>query len=181
MDGNAHEIKRYVRNLNGEYFLQAEVAAALQCSIGLLIKVREEDPQELGPSFGAPWHAEIISLYTLEDVARLRKHFATRWPERFTDPSPGQPAIAGKSKNPAGRPAVFQRSERRERQNRHSKAGYWAAQARKYTAAGRDELALSAQQKCDAIRAVLRAEHDARNANRTPNRTENRDINLVVG
>lgn len=155
---SADTAERLVRELNGHYFLQREVAAALNCSISLLAKVRGEDPR-LGASGQITWRGRPIHLYTREDVAQLEEHFRTRWTHLAVDPSPGHDRVPGTSATTASNPRLFTQQEARERQTRHSKAGYWQAQVHHQRRAGRLAQAERAQHNCDLIRSQLRLEH----------------------
>ncbi len=181
VEPNGDDVERFVRGLEGDYFTQREVARALNCSTGLLAKLREEDHERHGPSFCVDFRSKTILLYTEEDVQRIRAHLAIRSPHLAVDASPDSPGAPGKSLNRMGRPALFTPAETLERQNRHSKAGYWKAQAVKYTARRDYDKAKVAQRRADIIRDQLRAEHVARAADRDAEESASVPLDLVVG
>lgn len=181
MKPNGGAIERFVRGLEGDYFLQREAAAALGCSTGLLAKLRDEDHELLGPSFAADYRETAILLYTAEDVARIKAHLETRNDHFAVDATADHPGRPGKSLNRMGRPALFTAEEVLERQNRHSKAGYWKARAVKHRNKHEPEKALRAQARADAIRAQLHAEHVARAAGQDVIAPEVPEYQLVVG
>lgn len=176
MSPNRNSIEERVRGLNGTYYLRREVAAALECSVGLLVKVRNEDPAKCGSTFAIEWRGSVVYLYTLDDVRRLQAHFADRWPHLAVDPSPGVSAAAGSSLAWSGQPRLFDDDERRERQRRHTQAGYWKSRAACYARRGLPDLAEQASARCEQIRQQLRAERAKRLA---PN-TVPVEIDLVV-
>lgn len=158
MSPNRGTIVRLVRELPGNFFLQREVAEALSCSVGLLVKVRQEDPETFRPSSCIEWRGNLVYLYTMEDVRQLQEHFARRWHHLAVDPSPGVPAASGRSLAWCPQPRLFDDAERRERQRRHTQAGYWKARAARYARRGQSELAEQAAARCEQIRQQLRAE-----------------------
>lgn len=181
MEPNGGVVEAFVRALEGDYFLQREVADALHCSRSLLQQLRIDDYERLGPSFAAEFEGEMVLLYVQADVERIRQHISNRKQHLAVDATPDSPGVPGQSLNRIGRPALFTPEEAHERQNRHSKAGYWKAQAAKYAHRGNMELAEAAQQRCDAIRAILQAEHEARSRPAEAPKPKTADYQLVVG
>lgn len=123
---------RYVRSLPGNYFMLKEAAEMVGVSQYVLRKlIQDEDAGEakaegLTPSKYAPMGNNKIYLYTREDIDRLTAHFSDR--KRVVD-------IDGPI-NRGGRPPIYTRAERKERNRLHSQAWYYQKREEKLRAEG---------------------------------------------
>lgn len=143
---------RYVRSLPGNYFMLKEAAEMVGVSQYVLRKlIQDEDAGEakaegLTPSKYAPMGNNKIYLYTREDVERLQVHFANR--KRVVE-------IDGPI-NRGGRPPIYTREERRERNRLHSQAWYYRKRVEKLFAEGKEDEAQDALEKYNKISAELK-------------------------
>lgn len=68
---------RFVRSLDGNYFMVREAAEILKVKHTLLRTLLKDDP-DLGPSFCAYFGKVKIYLYTQEDIERIGKYLVDR-------------------------------------------------------------------------------------------------------
>lgn len=151
---------RYVRSLPGNYFMLKEVSEMVGVSQYVLRKlIQDEDAGEakapgLTPSKYAPMGNNKIYLYTREDVENLRAHFANR--RRVVE-------IDGPI-NRGGRPPIYTREERRERNRLHSQAWYYRKRAEKLLDAGKEAEAAQALTRYNEINEELKGITGARSS-----------------
>ena len=105
----------FVRSLPGEFFMLREVAEMVGVSQYTLRNLIANDVEGLTPSNFAMFGNVKIYLYTRDDIARLKKHFERRLEVLKYN---GQSAKVG-------RPALYTKEERRERNRLHSQSYYY--------------------------------------------------------
>lgn len=105
----------FVRSLPGEFFMLREVAEMVGVSQYTLRNLIANDAEGLTPSNFAMFGNVKIYLYTRDDIARLQKHFERRLEVLKYN---GQSAKVG-------RPALYTKEERRERNRLHSQSYYY--------------------------------------------------------
>lgn len=120
---------RFVRELDGEYYLLREAATLLQVNHRVLREINsDESRKEYWPSFFTYMGKIKLYLYTDDDVAKLRQYFEERR------------AVYPISENPPnkkmGRPAQYTAEQKKIRQRLYSQAHYYKKMARKHTAEG---------------------------------------------
>lgn len=150
MSGNVERMDpstRFVRSLDGEYFMVREAAEMLGVSHTTLRALLKED-SSLGPSFCAFFGKVKIYLYTREDIGRVRAHLAKVKQVVRTTPSTAASNI--------GRPPKWQTDEQRHRRqllfsNRH----YWSRKAKRLSEQGEEEAAQAAQARVEEINTKL--------------------------
>lgn len=113
-------VVRFVRSLDGEYYLLSEVAAALDVPVPTLRRLKTKNSKLWGPSFKTHYGKTLIYLYTPADLARLARRFAKIRAEH--------PAMLTGS---LGRPRMWNLAERQERQRRFAQAGYMRKRAQR--------------------------------------------------
>lgn len=133
-----HPIVRYVRSLDGEYFLPREVAEALGCSTTTLVNLPKQYPDErLGPTHRAHYGEVLLTLYTPARMERIRRFLARQRGEEL----PYQLA-SGK---------LFTVDEYHERHAEHMRMKDYRARAAEYRARGEKALALAAERSAKQI------------------------------
>lgn len=138
---------RFVRSLDGDYFMLREAAEMLGVHHRTLRTLIHEYPdQELGPSYVAYMGKVKIYLYTREDIEAIRQHMADR---RTVYLASGEPKAVG-------RPRIYTKEERRERQRRYSQAHYYRIRAEALAAEGRTKEAAAAKRKAEQITKELK-------------------------
>ncbi len=105
----------FVRSLPGEFFMLREVAEMVGVSQYTLRNLIANDAEGLTPSNFAMFGNVKIYLYTRDDIGRLQKHFERRLEVLKYN---GQSAKVG-------RPALYTKEERRERNRLHSQSYYY--------------------------------------------------------
>lgn len=141
---------RFVRSLEGHYYLLREAAQMLGVSHRTLRNFNAADPEKLGPGFYAYLGKIKIYLYTDDDIARLRKHLD----EQKIVYSAGEPGPA----QAKGRPAKWSKEQRQARQRKFSQIHYYKNMAAKYNNTGESDKANRATEKMLAIKQELRDE-----------------------
>jgi hypothetical protein len=110
---------RFVRSLDGEYYMLREAAAKLGVSDRTLRNLLQGkvggDPNAFGPSYKVNFGKITIYLYTKEDIEKIRKHLEER---RQVLPNEG-------GVRPPGRPVKWTDEQRRERQRLYSAQHYY--------------------------------------------------------
>lgn len=139
---NLDPTTRFVRSLDGDYFMLREAAEMLGVHHRTLrTLIKDLSDQELGPSFVAYMGKVKIYLYTREDIEAIRQHMENR---RTVYPAFGEPKASG-------RPRIYSVEERRERQRKYSQAHYYRRRAQALVEEGRTKEAKEAQRKADEI------------------------------
>ena len=105
----------FVRSLPGEFFMLREVAEIVGVSQYTLRSLIANDAEGLTPSNFAMFGNVKIYLYTRDDIKRLEKNFERRLEVLKYN---GQSAKVG-------RPALYTKEERRERNRLHSQSYYY--------------------------------------------------------
>jgi hypothetical protein len=137
---------RFVRSLDGEYFMLREAAEMLGVSHRTL-RIYLADPEtkdELGPSFCAYFGKVKIYLYTREDIEKIRKYLTSRKTVFRTNETP----------RPTGRPPKWTSKQRKERQRLYSSAHYYSRRAEELDQTDPEAAAL-ARAKVAAIKKKL--------------------------
>lgn len=116
----------FVRSLPGDYFMLREVAEIVGVSQYTLRNLIANDADGLTPSNFAMFGNVKIYLYTRADIERLQKHFERRLEVLKYN---GQSAKVG-------RPALYTKEERKERNRLHSQSYYWK---KRYESLSEDE------------------------------------------
>lgn len=138
---------RFVRSLDGDYFMLREAAEMLGVHHRTLRNlIRDYPEQELGPSYVAYMGKVKIYLYTREDIEAIRQHMADR---KTVYLASGEPKAVG-------RPRIYTVEERRERQRRYSQAHYYRRKAEALAEEGRDKEAKEALRKADQLTKELK-------------------------
>lgn len=136
----------FVRSLDGEFFMLREAAEMVGVSQYTLRTLIAAEADGLTPSNYAMFGKVKIYLYTRADIERLREHFKRRLEVRkFDGPAPK-----------SGRPPIYTKDERRERNRLHSQAYYYRKRAEKLMAQGREVDADQALQKAENIERKLK-------------------------
>jgi len=112
---------RFVRSLDGEYFMLREVAAMLGISTQSLRKTVPNKSIE-APSFWVMFGKLKIYLYTRDDIDELRKHLEER-SEVFKTGEKEQPKV--------GRPRKYNKEQKKEKQREYARMYYWRKQLEK--------------------------------------------------
>lgn len=136
---------RFVRSLEGEYFMLREAAEILGVSHRTLRRLLEDNPNELGPSYCAFFGKVKIYLYTKSDVDKLRAHLK------------GKKRVFRNTDTPrmTGRPPKWTAEQRKERQRLYSARHYYLTRVKKLTEAGDEAGAQAAQAKVEEIERTL--------------------------
>ncbi len=135
-----HPVRRFVRSLDGQFYLRQEVAAALNRSVDAIRYATQRRPElNLGPSYSVTYGKMHLSLYTQDDLTALAAYFTRPLP-RLTR--------SRRKRKPAGRPRLWTPDEVHERGLRARQADYHARRGH--------------EARAERIRAELRAERDAR-------------------
>ena len=138
----------FVRSLPGEFFMLREVAEMVGVSQYTLRNLIAKNAEGLTPSNYAMFGSVKIYLYTRADIDRLQKHFERRLEVRKYD---------GQSPK-VGRPALYTKEERLERNRLHSQAYYWHKRHDRLVTEGRLDEAAHANDKAIEIEERLKAE-----------------------
>lgn len=120
---------RFVRSLEGEYFLLREAAIAVGTSQFVLRKMIQDGNLDCSPSKYAQFGKTKIYLYTQRDIDSIIRHIAEA--HKVYDHN-------GPARRP-GRPVKFNQKERRERARLYSKAWYWRNRAKVLAESGEIE------------------------------------------
>lgn len=110
---------RFVRELDGDYFMLREAAEMLDVPQRRLRDFIKDDPENLGPSFCAMFGKIKIYLYTKDDIETIRQHLQDQKKVYRNKDKPG----AG------GRPRLWTDEQRKERQRLYSQAHYYRLRA----------------------------------------------------
>lgn len=108
---------RFVRSLDGEYFMLREAASALELSPSTLRKYIQDQIEGLQPSKSVMFGRVRIYLYTKDDIERMRDVVAERRQVKTYDS--------------AGRPVKYTREEKARRTKLFSRRNYWRRQREK--------------------------------------------------
>lgn len=133
---------RFVRSLDGDYFMLREAAEVLGVSQRKLRDFIKSNPEGLGPSFATMFGKIKIYLYTKEDIDAIRKHLKS------------QRRVFRNTNTPhtTGRPAKWSDSERKVRQRLYSQSHYYRMRIKELEAAGdRHDDIVKAQKKVKEI------------------------------
>jgi hypothetical protein len=147
---------RFVRSLDGGYYLCTEVADALDVSAATLRRLARDHPDTLGPSYSARFGRMPVSLYVMDDIDRLQAHFDRRWCDRDGSSARDRP----------GRPRLWSDAERRDRRARYCAVAYRNRRATELAAVGNHAAAAHARRAAATIQKALAAEHSRARASR---------------
>lgn len=128
---------RFVRSLDGEYFMLREAAAMLGISSQALRKT-VHDTSLNAPSFWVMFGKLKIYLYTRADVEETRKWFKEREQVFRTGEGP-QPKV--------GRPRKYTQAQRAEKQREYARSYYWRKQLERGQKEENQELITKAKAK----------------------------------
>src|SRR5664279_3927372 len=132
-----------VRALTGQFFLCNEAADALGISAATVRRLRDLDPDRLGPTAEIYNGCVRVDLYDEAALRRLHEHLAWR-------------------RNPQGRTRLWTDDERRFRRAAHCAAGYRRRLAGELRDRGDHAGAVRAADHADALVRELRATHAQR-------------------
>lgn len=136
---------RFVRSLDGEYFMLREAAEYLGVSSVTLRSAMKDDTEKWGPSFCA-WFGKVkIYLYTKADLERISKNLADR--KRVFRNSEEYSAT--------GRPKKWSDEENVRRQRLYSQHHYYRRRVVAMNEEGRGDAAAEAEVKVQSIQAQL--------------------------
>jgi hypothetical protein len=137
---------RFVRSLDGDYYMLREAAEVLGVKHTLLRSLmRDPDHKDLGPTFCTFFGKIKLYLYTKEDIARIREYLTKR-KQVFRNSD----LVAFK-----GRPRIWSPEQRKERNKLYSKAYYYRKKVEQHTASGDTAEAARAQAVVDECQAKL--------------------------
>ena len=117
---NIDPATRYVRSLDGDYFLLREVAEYVGVSQFTLRKFISDNVESCVPSKYAMFGKTRIYLYTRQDIESIREYVKKR---NIVYDHDGQA-------RKIGRPAKYTKEERVNRSRLYSKAWYWRNRSR---------------------------------------------------
>jgi hypothetical protein len=120
---------KFVRSLDGTYYMVREAAEILGVSHRVLRKMNDDPESEMKPSFAAYLGKIKIYLYTEDDITKIRDYLEIERKRIY----PNEPGVGPERK---GRPSQFTKSERKERQRLYSKAHYYGKRAEEETSRG---------------------------------------------
>lgn len=141
---------RFVRSLDGNFFMVREAALMLGVShrtLRRLIKDDDTPGKSLGPSYLVNFGKVPVYLYTVEDVERIRKHLNNA---KQVLPREGVARLAG-------RPPKWTKDERTKRQRLYVRANYYRARIQTLSTNGRDDEAAQAADRLAGIEKELEA------------------------
>ena len=144
---------RFVRSLEGTYYLLREAAEMLEVSPRTLRNFIDKDNDLLGPSFFTYLGKIKIYLYTEDDIKRLREYITEQ--KNLIYPISENPKTKETHK---GRPAKWTAEQRKMRQRKFSQVHYYKNQAEKHQNAGNPAKAEKALKKMRQIQKQLREE-----------------------
>lgn len=128
---------RFVRSLDGEYFMLREAAEIVGISSQALRKTVHDTTINV-PSFWVKFGKLKIYLYTREDIEEIRAWLKRR--EEIYRTGEGQmPKV--------GRPRKYTDEQRAEKQREYAKSYYWRKQLEKATAENNEEKITKAKAK----------------------------------
>lgn len=121
---------KFVRSLDGTYYMLREAAEMLGISGHTLRKFNENEEADLKASFVAYFGKVKIFLYTEDDIEKIREYLDARRQVYPTSSTllEGKPVL--------GRPARYTKEQRQNRQKLHSRAHYYGKRAREETSKG---------------------------------------------
>jgi hypothetical protein len=139
---------RFVRSLEGDYYLLREAAQILGVSHRTLRNfIASNEKQDLAPGYYAMLGKVKVYLYTDDDIGRIRKYLDSQKNlYRLDDPGP---------MGNRGRPAKYNDDQRKERQRKFTQVHYYKTKAQKYVDAGQPEKANVAITKMREIQKEL--------------------------
>ena len=141
---------RFVRSLDGEYFMLREAAEILGVGTALLRSAMKDDVDLWGPSFCAFFGKVKIYLYTKDDIDRIGENLSQR--KRVFRNTEN---ISAK-----GRPMKWSNEERIVRQRLYSRSHYYRRRVVDLTAAGDSAGTAAAQLKVDETNRKLKDQED---------------------
>lgn len=146
---------RFVRSLDGEYFMVSEAAKMLEVSERTLRRLINEtrdvpEAEKLGPSFYVNFGKIPIYLYTRADIEKIRVHLSTKPPVL---PLP----VGGVPSGVIGRPRRWTSAQRKERNRLYSRINYYRARAQDHRLAGDVGAARDAEAQVAQAQAELKA------------------------
>jgi len=127
-----------------------EAAESLNVSHVTLRKFIRDDNENLGPSKCVFFGKSKIYLYTLDDVTKIAKYLEERKTVLDND---GTHKLSAR-----GRPAIWTKEERKERQRKFARASYYKRKAQNALAIGTTEEYLEATKKAEEIIKQLKEE-----------------------
>lgn len=136
---------KFVRSLEGDYYLLREAAGILGISQRALRHYIQQRNTPLIPSYAANMGKVRIYLYTPEDIARIRSLLQSR-----------NVVYRNEGRVSLGRPPRFTTEERKIRQRKFSMANYYRKRAEALTEAGNIEKADEAYLKSRQLKEELR-------------------------
>jgi hypothetical protein len=142
---------KFVRSLDGNYFMLREAAESLKVSHATLRKFIKDDNEKLGPSKCVWFGKSKIYLYTTEDINKISKYLESR--KEVFDNDETQPKLSGR-----GRPAIWSPEEKKERQRKFARVSYYKRKAQAMLAIGTTEQYLEAIKKAEQITKELKEE-----------------------
>lgn len=145
-----HHLKAYVADMEGEWYLRADVARALDVTKEAVEAAGEAHP-ELGPSGMVTRHTQVIHLYSPEDVDRLSAYFNRQGDGR-------------------GRRRIFTAAQTRDRDRIRDLLRFHRRQALRYAAARDHKRAARSRARVKALERELAVGRKQAERNPAPQR-----------
>lgn len=137
----SHPLVRYVRSLEGEYYLIREVAEMLGCSMRRLEWLRGHTDPPLGATHRAQYGGTVVHLYTPERIEAISEYL--------------KQAAAKATQKHHGSLSLWTTTERHQRERDLGRAYRYRARAAAYTAKGKTEEAAQQTEKSVTMLANL--------------------------
>jgi hypothetical protein len=137
-----HPITKYVRSLDGEFYLGREVAELLDCSITTLANIRRSSKSPMGPTHNAQYGSVVLHLYTRARVDKIAEYMRE---------------ISGEERGLKRRGPIvlWTRSETHTRRREFGRARTYRNRAAVYREQGQTEKAEELEQRSAAVLSKL--------------------------
>lgn len=146
-------VTRFVRSLDGDFYMLREVADHLGMPTRSLRTLARRFPMQTGPSLAVMFGRLKVFLYTPEDLDR-----AVAFQRRRRSVDPQLDDLAGGP----GRPALWTSEESRQRHRSQSKLYYWRRRAAELAGEGQMERAADASARVVVLADLLDDQRDMR-------------------
>lgn len=157
-------VTRFVRELEGDYYLPREAAVVLGITVDRLKRLGRQYPDTLGPGYVTWWGDVKLFLYDDADIVQIRSYF-----EKLDEQCP--PELSRyRNRNGRGRPPVWSHDEHASRHRRRALCRYHRRAADRFAEQGRHDRAQQARERAEQINAELAAERAVRDEQLHPAR-----------
>jgi hypothetical protein len=136
-----HALVRYVRSLNGQFYLAREVCELLDCAGSTLINLPRRSGLPLGPTHQVRYGGITLHLYTPQRIEAIAEYL-----KEFRKPRNGRRS---------GPDTMWTRAEQTQRWRARNRLYNYRHRAEQYTAAGDDANATRMLQQADTVNAEL--------------------------